>query len=109
MILPQECPETIRRRREHRNPIIARSLVARLRGDRAPTPRDAPKAAPPKTPAQAEIEYALRMYEAAFLLKDVDVLRRVQALSSAEAKALKTEFANALQYRVTVEKADIRP
>ena len=38
----------------------------------------------------------------------MDALRRVQALSSAEAKALKAEFGAALEYRITADKADIR-
>ena len=63
---------------------------------------------PPKTQEQTDIEKLLRMYEAAYWSKDVEALRRVQVLSSAEAKAIRTEFADALQYSTTVDKADIR-
>jgi hypothetical protein len=84
-----------------------------LRGDR-PTPSAGPTGSvgrsspPPKPREHVDIEKVLRMYEAAYASKDVDALRRVQALSSTEAKALSTEFADALEYRVTMDKADIR-
>ena len=67
--------------------------------------RNAP---PPKSQDEADVEKLLRMYEAAYWAKDVEALRRVQVLSSAEAKAIRTEFSDVLQYRVTVDKADIR-
>jgi ketosteroid isomerase-like protein len=63
---------------------------------------------PPKPLAQLEIEKVLEAYEAAYAAKDVDLLRRVQVLSSSDARAIRNEFAAAMQYRVNLQKVDIR-
>jgi hypothetical protein len=92
-----------------RKQAMANPRAASPRGDA--TPRVAlPKASPPPPPRpeDAEIRRVLRMYEAAYASRSVDALRRVQILSQAEAKAAKTEFADALDYRVAVDKEDIR-
>ena len=82
---------------------------------RAAAPRtDGPsRAADPKsttaTPRQTSaesvaVERTLRLYEAAFAARDVVALQRVQVLSPAQVKTIKTAFADALEYRVTVSK-----
>jgi hypothetical protein len=63
---------------------------------------------PQKAAAHLEIEKLLEAYKAAYTAKDIDALRRVQALSSSEARAIRNELAAASQYRVSLEKADIK-
>ena len=48
------------------------------------------------------------MYEAAYAARSIDALRRVQALTPADVNTIRTAFADALDYRVTVDKLDIR-
>jgi hypothetical protein len=65
-------------------------------------------APPSKPPAQLEIESLLERYKASQAAKDHNALRRVQLLSSSEARAIRNEFATASQYRISLEKMDIK-
>jgi hypothetical protein len=75
-------------------------------GPRGTTPKAS--APPPQTPEEVEIRRALRAYETAYASRSVDAVRRVRVLSSAESKAMKAEFADALGYRIVVDKEDVR-
>ena len=49
----------------------------------------------------------LRQYEAAYAAKNVDAVQRVRILSAADAKALRATFADALEYRISLDKLDV--
>jgi hypothetical protein len=47
------------------------------------------------------------MYAAAYSSRNIEALKRVQLLSSAQTDAIKSTFADALDYRLTIDKEDI--
>jgi hypothetical protein len=68
-------------------------------------------AAPRPSPADVEtqaIRRVLDLYEAAYASKSIDALRRVQALSPAEAKDIAARFAEMRDSRIVIDKEDIR-
>lgn len=83
-----------------------RSATQRGDGSGRSTETKRPEAA--GTPDELAILAVLRMYEAGHALRSVEAVQRVQELSSAQIKTLKTDFADALQYRIVVSKEDIR-
>jgi AAA-like domain len=85
-------------------PSTARPDVTQAAGDpRRVTP------APPARPNQDQVDLVrlIRQYEFAYAARSVDAVQRVQVLSPAEAKALRAAFADALAYRITLDKLDI--
>ena len=104
--------------REERDDALRR--VAALESQRTPV-RDNTNARPEDPAAAArraaaarqvqdeiDVRRVLRAYEAAYASRSVDALSRVQALSSAETRTIRTQFADVRAYRVTIDKDDIR-
>jgi hypothetical protein len=69
-----------------------------------------PKPAPPvprPTADELAVRRVLSMYAAAYSSRNIEALKRVQLLSSAQTDAIKSTFADALDYRLTIDKEDI--
>jgi len=70
--------------------------------------KPAPAPAPPPTADELAVRRTLTVYAAAYKLRNIETLKRVQPLSSAQANAIKRAFADSLDYQVTIDKEDIR-
>ena len=78
----------------------------RAMSPKAADPKPAP-AVPPPTADELAIRRALSMYAAAYSSRNIEALKRVQPLSSAQTIAIKSAFADALDYRLTIDKEDV--
>ena len=81
-------------------------LRGRATSPKAVDPKPAP-AVPPPTADELAVRRVLSMYAAAYSSRNIEDLKRVQPLSSAQTDAIKSAFADALAYRLTIDKEDI--
>ena len=81
-------------------------LRGRATSPKAVDPKPAP-AVPPPTADELAVRRVLSMYAAAYPSRNIEDLKRVQPLSSAQTDAIKSAFADALAYRLTIDKEDI--
>ena len=67
-----------------------------------------PPASRPRAPDEDLIRRTLVNLEIAYGTKNVDTVRRLRPMTSQESKALLSDFADALDYRVTFDRVDIQ-
>jgi hypothetical protein len=73
----------------------------------APAPSPAP-GPPVRTADERAIDALLQQYQAAYRAKDLKALQQLQRLSPVEARAIKAEFDEALDYRIRIDNVDIK-
>jgi AAA-like domain len=73
-----------------------------------PASKPAPVTPPPPSADELAVRRVLANYAAAYKSRNIDALKRVQALSSAQANVIKSTFANTLDYQLTIDKEDVR-
>ena len=76
------------------------------RGAAAETARVPPR--PVLTPEQLAVQRVIDQYERAYSARDLKALQQVWSLSSSDAAALRAQFADSIDLRVTVDSEDIR-